>query len=79
MRAGHVLEVIINGAWKIAQEDRQLRPYPTEEVLVEPRPTGREAGSQPRDADPRWPPSLRVVPPVKKGGHVTGTRHWYHD
>ena len=23
MRAGHVLEVIINGAWKIAQEDRR--------------------------------------------------------
>ena len=58
MRAGHVLEVIINGAWKIAQEDRQLRPYPTEEVLVEPPDRGEKQGHSQemliRDGPPRY-------------------------
>jgi hypothetical protein len=35
MRAGHVPEVIFNGAWKIASEDRQFGPCPNEEVTVE--------------------------------------------
>jgi len=42
MRAGHVLEVIFNGTWKIAAEDREFGPYSTEEEAVETARTWAE-------------------------------------